>query len=426
MEISELYTLFEKSSGVSIDSRTVQENQIFFAIKGDNFDGNEYAVQAIEKGASFSVVSDKSINHSQCIYFKDTLTTLQDLASFHRNYIDIKILALSGSNGKTTTKELIHHTLSAKFKVKSTKGNLNNHLGVPLTLLSFDKGLDIGIVEMGANHVHEIENLCKIAQPDMGFLTNIGKAHIGEFGGQENIIKGKSELYEYLKSTEGIIFVNDDDLLLNKQVGSYKHVVPYSEAFVSGEKLEISSLHPHIEGHIIKGPDVFQFNLNLGGIHNVENLKTALSIGFYFGIPPKLIAEHLCDFKAPDNRSQWISTENNEVFLDAYNANPSSVFSALNYFKSLEGERKFVIVGEMYELGEYAVEEHKSVYDYIMESGMEFLLVGKLYSNNIKDPRVIESKEVLIKHLKELKPKAYKILIKASRGMKLESIIELI
>lgn len=419
MEIEKIYEAFLCCSSVSIDTRTIEDDAMFFAIKGENFDGNKFALQAIEKGAKCAVVSDPSLKHEQFIHVPETLLTLQKLSNFHRRQLkDTKFIGLTGSNGKTTTKELIAQLLSEKFKVQYTAGNYNNHLGVPLTLLTIQHSTEIAVIEMGANHLKEIEELCEIAEPDFGIITNIGKAHIGEFGGQENIFIAKTELYEFLKKNGGTIFYDSSSAWLPKALETYSNKVTYVECL---EHLDFKLLgfKPKITC-LIKGEKV---ELDLGGKHNVQNLKAAICVAFNFGLEPKEIINGLASFKAPENRSQWVKTKRNSVFLDAYNSNPSSMKAAVDYLLELDREDKILILGEMLELGEYSAEEHSYLFNYLTENSKEFYLVGKSYAH-INSPYVFSDLATLKESVPIREWNGKTVMLKGSRGMKMEQLME--
>lgn len=427
MSIQEIYSKFLESTGISIDSRSISKGNIFFAIKGEHFDGNTYAVKAIELGASYSFVSDSSLINDKIIYVQDTLKCLQALSTYHRNTIGIPVLALTGSNGKTTTKELIAHVLSKKYSLQYTSGNLNNHLGVPLTLLSFSENTELGIVEMGANHVGEIAELCEIAQPDFGLITNIGKAHIGEFGGFENIIIAKTEMYQFLIKNHGLIFYNKEDKILSPLAENSEKRIAFSTSFENGMSLSVEKIEPEIDLELkfTDGKDI-KFHVGLSGKHNVENIKVAIAVGLYFGLSGDEIAFQLSTFKAPNNRSQWLETSRNQIFLDAYNANPSSIKSVIEYFSQLSSKRKLLIIGDMHELGLYTDEEHLNVYNQLVESKMEFYLIGQNFKKIAIDDRIFLSKEAMLNEVDFKMFTDYKILLKASRGLKLETLKDFI
>ena len=423
--IEELHDLFLSATGICTDTRKISKDVLFVALVGENFDGNMFALEALAQGAKYALVSDrKYLVHDSCILVDDTLQILQELASYHRDYLDIPILALTGSNGKTTTKELCAHILESKFQLKCTVGNLNNHIGVPLTLLSFDKSINFGIVEMGANHLYEIKRLCEIAKPNFGLITNIGKAHIGEFGGAENIKKAKLEMYDYISATEGIFFYNQDYPLLKNNVESYKNSIGYSSSLRKGINLTINSADPFIK--YSQGDNV-EATIELGGLHNVDNVKAAMAIALYFDIQLEELISQLSSFRAPNNRSQWINTEENELFMDAYNANPSSVEMVVEYFRSLTDKDTLVILGDMYELGPYSNEEHFAVYNKLISSELDFYLIGKNFLDSCPDDnRIFETKELMEEKLIHDKPTGKAILLKASRSMKLETLQKLL
>lgn len=418
-----VYTFFLNSTGVSIDTRSIKPGEIFFAIKGDNFDGNDYALSALEKGASKAVVSRDSLTGQNIICVDDTLLFLQRLASYHRTESKMNILALTGSNGKTTTKELIAQVLKEQYRIDFTKGNLNNHLGVPLSLLRFRKDLEIGIVEMGANHVGEIASLSEIASPDFGLITNIGKAHIGEFGGQENILIAKTELYRNIMKNSGVIFCNQNDPVLPAQLEDYEHVVYFDNRFQGDVNLVSKTCEPFIDIELKNNGGRYSAKLNIGGRHNLMNVKVAVAVGLYFGLTPKAILKQLEDFQAPDNRSQWKATRRNKVYLDAYNANPDSVSAAIAYFTRLDESNKLIIIGDMRELGEFSAKEHQVIYELLVKNEVPFYLIGSEFYSAVKDPRVFRTKKEFQDQIDLNKIVDTTILIKASRGIELESLL---
>lgn len=433
MKISEIHQLFLKSERVVIDSRKIQKNDFFVAIKGDNFDANTFAKQALENGASYVIIDnpDYYINE-KTILVKNSLETLQALAQFHRIQLALPIIALTGSNGKTTTKELINVVLSEKYKVKSTIGNLNNHIGVPLTLLSFDYKTEIGIVEMGANHQKEIEFLCDIAQPNLGYITNFGKAHLEGFGGFEGVIKGKSELYEYIRSEEldeeeerqKKVFINlDDAIQLEKSEGLNRFTFSFKDKTAS---VFISSIevNPFVKINF----EGFEIQSNLIGAYNAPNIAAAIAIGKYFKVDNSKIKKAIENYIPTNNRSQIIEKNSNKIILDAYNANPSSMKVAIENFINLEGNSKVMILGDMFELGKESLLEHKNIVTLVEDnSDIEVFFVGKdFYSNYIdkKNIRFFDSFDQLKIYFSENKTTNKNILIKGSRGMALERIVE--
>ncbi len=425
MEIKDIHSLFLKSSGVIIDTRKVTANSIFFALKGDRFDANTFAKEALEKGAAYVIIdnSDYYINE-KTILVDDSLATLQNLAKYHRSYLKLPIIALTGSNGKTTTKELIHVVLNKKFNTKATVGNLNNHIGVPLTLLSFDEKTEIGIVEMGANHQKEIEFLCDIAQPDYGYITNFGKAHLEGFGGFEGVIKGKSEIYEYLSKHSKKAFINLDDPL---QVEKTENISTISfgrstkNAFVTIDNvsanpfvaIEYNSIN--VKSHLI-------------GLYNANNINAAITIGKYFEVSNEAIKAAIESYIPENNRSQLLHRNSNEIILDAYNANPSSMKVAIENFIQLDKPSKTVFLGDMFELGNESLIEHKTIVSLFENTpNINCYFIGKdFYANKIQKSNYhfFETFDDLVIHLSESNIQNTTLLIKGSRGMALERTLD--
>ncbi|WP_028376404.1 UDP-N-acetylmuramoyl-tripeptide--D-alanyl-D-alanine ligase [Leeuwenhoekiella sp. MAR_2009_132] len=428
MEINDIHSLFLESKGVTTDTRKIKRDTIFFALKGDNFNGNTYAVEALEQGASYAIIDDKDFasGDSRIILVADALKTLQDLAHIHRKHLDIPILALTGSNGKTTTKELINSVLSKKFKTVATQGNLNNHIGVPLTLLSMTSDTEFGIVEMGANHIGEIEQLTEIAAPDFGYITNFGKAHLEGFGGVAGVIKGKSELYTYLIGHKGTLFLNLDDPIQKSKIGQ-THSYTFSQSKDSDVHFTYKTANP-FASLILNNQHL---KSNLIGQYNTINIAAAAAIGCYFKINTEDIINAIESYIPSNNRSQIIEREEQTIILDAYNANPSSMEAALNNFAGLEAKSKIAFLGDMFELGESAVEEHQYIADLARNLDLEnIVFLGENFKKiktknhqfeNIKD---LEEKG-LPAEISYLLPQAT-ILIKGSRGMKLEGILDLL
>ena len=426
MDIKTLHTYFLRSSGVSTDTRKIFNNCIFFALKGENFNGNLFAQEALDKGAHMVVVDDSAFhkNTGQTILVKNVLLTLQQLANFHRKFLDLTLIALTGSNGKTTSKELINAVLSQKFKTVATKGNLNNHIGVPLTLLAMNDKTEIGIVEMGANHLGEIEMLCEIAEPDYGYITNFGKAHLEGFGSLAGVVKGKTELYSFLKKHGKSIFVNAMDaqqIAGSEDMDRITFGTPHSDFNVQ----LIDSTHQLlVEYRKIK------IQSNLVGAYNFANLSAAIAIGAYFNVSPEKIKAGIEGFIPKNNRSQLLSKETNTILMDAYNANPTSMLAALENFKQAKGENKIMYLGDMFELGKEAKDEHQNIINFLEETpfGKVFLVGSNFYKTNANHPHIFtyESFEELKKELQHNPPKNATILIKASRGMALERILDFI
>ena len=358
MKIKEIHQHFLNSSGISTDTRNIKSNSLFFALKGDHFNGNEFAHLAIGKGACKVIIDEKKFMNDHSILVPNVLKTLQELASFHRTYLNIPIIALTGSNGKTTTKELVNVVLSKKFKTVATSGNFNNHIGVPLTLLNMDKSTELGIVEMGANHPGEIELLCTITKPDYGYITNFGKAHIEGFGSLEGVIKSKSELYQYLRATNKTVFVNDNDKNQKKKSEHIKKFTFGNESQNCAPQLIDSSneLLLSFEGLTIQS--------HLIGHYNFNNIAAAITMGSYFGVDRMNIKKAIESYVPSNNRSQIIKKETNTIILDAYNANPTSMMAALKNFIQSSSPNKIVFLGDMFELGVTSEEEHQYISDY--------------------------------------------------------------
>ncbi len=425
MDIKELHQLFLSSGGICTDTRKLSKNQLFFALKGDSFDGNAYALKAIDQGASFAIIDDISIVHSKTILVKNALKTLQELAHFHRNYLNIPIIALTGSNGKTTTKELIHAVLNTKFNCDATFGNLNNHIGVPLTLLKMDSNTEIGVVEMGANHLYEIEQLAAITAPNFGYITNIGKAHLEGFGSQENILIGKTELYRYLDSNNGIIFGNIEDQVLVEKSKKSKTIY-FSNNQHSDYKIKFIEAKPFVK---VLAQEI-EISSNLIGDYNYTNIAASIAIGLHFNVAVTAIKKAIENYTPNNNRSQLISTKTNQLILDAYNANPSSMIAAINNFENNTTLKNntIVILGDMFELGEYAKKEHQNIVSHLENSKINtILLVGNHFSeckSLSKKLSFFKDTAAVISHLKEHPIINSDILIKGSRGMKLEQTTE--
>ncbi|MFM7894566.1 MAG: UDP-N-acetylmuramoyl-tripeptide--D-alanyl-D-alanine ligase [Flavobacterium sp.] len=423
--INKLHSLFINCSSVSTDTRKIEPNCIFFALTGDNFDANTFTKEALEKGAKYVVIdnSDYFIDE-RTLLVENTLVALQELAKFHREYLGLPIIALTGSNGKTTTKELIHVVLSKKYKTLATIGNLNNHIGVPLTLLRFNKETEIGIVEMGANHQKEIEFLCKIAQPDYGYITNFGKAHLEGFGGVEGVIKGKSEMYDYLKNNNKLIFVNLDDPIQNEKTATEKRFSFALNTSKPDVKITAVEANPMVK---ITYNNLL-INSHLIGIYNANNINAAITIGNYFKVSDEQIKEAIENYIPENNRSQLIQKGDNEIILDAYNANPSSMTAAITNFIQLEKENKIAILGDMFELGKESLSEHKKIVELLEnQKSIQTYFIGKdFYSNRINSNHLhfFEDFNSFSKFIEANKPTNSLLIIKGSRGMALERILE--
>ena len=414
MKIENLYKLYCQHYLVDTDTRKIRKNTIYFALKGENFNGNTFANEALNKGALFSVVDEKEqATSSNIILVDNVLKTLQKLASLHRKTLNIPIIGLTGSNGKTTTKELINSILSTQYNTTATLGNLNNHIGVPLTLLSMTPKTEIGIVEMGANHPKEIEFLCSLSNPDFGYITNFGKAHLEGFGSIEGVIKAKSELYQYLKLENKTVFANPKDSIQvekTKEINSilFDNSIKYIEA---NPYVKIEYQNDHI-------------TTNLIGNYNFSNISSAITIGKYFNIETSNIKKSLENYFPTNNRSQVIKTsKNNTLILDAYNANPTSMKAALNSFSEAKTDNKVVILGDMFELGSESQNEHQSIVNQSAKLNFKnVILVGEIFSKTESNNEKFNSFEELKNYLEKVNISESQILIKGSRGMALERV----
>ncbi|MDG3583698.1 UDP-N-acetylmuramoyl-tripeptide--D-alanyl-D-alanine ligase [Galbibacter pacificus] len=424
MKIEELHSYFLNTSGVITDTRKIEDNCLFFALKGENFNGNKFAEEALKKGAAYAIIDQEEYHTSnKTILVSNTLEALQQLASYHRKYLNIPIIALTGSNGKTTTKELINAVLSKKFSTKATKGNLNNHIGVPITLLSMDNKVEMGVVEMGANHLKEIEQLCNIATPDYGYITNFGKAHLEGFGGVEGVIKGKSELYNHLINNHKTVFFNADDAIQKEKLENYQKKYGFSAISASDVKVNLTSADPFVEV-LYKNKAI---KSQLIGAYNYTNIAAAITIGCYFKVPTEAIKEAIEAYLPSNNRSQIIKTRKYKIILDAYNANPTSMKAALENFSALKDDHKTVILGDMFELGPSAKEEHQIIADIATGYNFErvFLIGSHFYEANTQGLK-FKDFDAFKKSFQTDLPTKGTILIKGSRGMALERILDVL
>lgn len=424
MTVEKLHRLFLKYPNVCTDTRKIVKDCIFFALTGDNFNGNEFAQKAIKNGASYAIIDQEKYNISnKTILANNVLETLQELSTYHRHYCNTKIIALTGSNGKTTTKELINVVLSKKYKTVATKGNLNNHIGVPLTLLSITKKTEIAIVEMGANHLGEIAFLCNMAQPDFGYITNFGKAHLEGFGSLEGVVKGKSELYEYLITHEKSIFLNADDPIQLEKLGDHIKKMGYSTSNHKFYPIEFLDANPFVTLRFEETTVTSQ----LIGSYNFTNCCAAILMGKYFNVPLKDIKNAIEDYSPKNNRSQIITKNGHHIILDAYNANPSSMEAALENFNEIKNENKILFLGDMFELGEHTVMEHQNIADLISKMSFEKVyLIGKNFYKTRTSYQKFKSFDDLEKALKKNTVEKSTVLIKGSRGMALERILDLL
>lgn len=427
MKIEEIHQLFLKAKSVSTDTRTLEKGTLFFALKGENFNANEFAHKALGLGASYCVIDEKQEpNNERFILVDNVLETLQNLAYYHRKFLNIPIVALTGSNGKTTTKELLNAVLSQHFNTHATQGNFNNHIGVPLTLLQMNKSTDIGIVEMGANHMGEIAALCVIAAPNYGYITNFGKAHLEGFGSVEGVVKAKSELYDYLKHNKGTIFLNADDEKQVKQVGNYQKRITFSERNHADFTIELQKETPFLK---VKENNTL-IQTQLLGRYNFSNVAAAISFGLYFKLSLDSIKKGIEAYIPKNNRSQIIKQNSNVIILDAYNANPSSVEAALKNFTAMKADQKIVILGDMFELGQHSFEEHQSVIALAERLDFsELYLVGNhFFEHHQNHSKALFFKNLpdIQKHLKDHPIQHSMVLVKGSRGMILEQLLNIL
>ena len=414
MTISELYNAYLASNGVSTDTRAIQPNDIYFALKGENFDGNKFAHKALEAGACLAVIDNPEFRTEGTLLVEDTLIALQDLSSYHREQLKIPVIGLTGSNGKTTTKELIAAVLSTSFKTAFTKGNLNNHIGVPLTLLAITNDYEMAVVEMGANHQKEIEFLCSLCKPDFGYITNFGKAHLEGFGGIEGVIKGKTELYNHLRQHGKKVFVNTDDpIQVQKTEGMHR--------ITFGQQNPVDTLIEHTNPGSSELEAIYRgltIKSHLTGGYNFPNLSAAIAIGEYFGINPENIRKGIEAYTPSNNRSQISKTENNTLVVDTYNANPSSMEAALKNMAAYKADQKWVILGDMFELGNYEKEEHQKIATLAMNLNFEkVILVGKAFMQSKAEKAIqFETTNQLLEWLERNPVKQKTILLKGQQG----------
>jgi len=432
MLIEELHKKFLEKQLISTDTRQIEKGAIFFALKGDSFNGNKFANQALSKGAALAIIDEKKyVENEKTILVKNVLETLQELATFHRKKMKAKVIAITGTNGKTTTKELIYAVLQTEFSTIATKGNLNNHIGVPLNLLRIKKNTQFAIIEMGANHLKEIASLCEIAQPDFGIITNIGKAHLEGFGNYEGVIKAKTEMYEYLAKNNGIVFYNADNSILKNYISGINSIA-YAVKSVVTYRGELLRANPFVKMRFWSSPKLrsgIKIHSKLIGTYNLENILAALAIGSYFGIDKLKLKAAIEEYQPDNNRSQFLTTATNSLVLDAYNANPTSMTAAINNFAQIDAERKTLILGDMLELGEFSLQEHNSIIQRIEELefqqvflvGVNFHTVIQQNTNNIFQSFC--SVADLNKYLETNPLKQHTVLLKGSRGIELEQVI---
>jgi len=425
MTPTDLYAAFRACKQISTDTRTISPGCLFFALRGDRFDGNRFAAEAIEKGARYAVIDQPEFAlPGRTLLVPDTLNALQQLARTHRAQLAIPVIGLTGSNGKTTSKELVREVLQKKFRTFATAGNLNNHIGVPLSILAIDETAEIAVIEMGANHVGEIALLSAIAQPTHGFITNIGKAHIGTFGGFENIVRGKSELYQFLREQNGVVFINSQNALLANMARRFKNPVLYPAV---GDYLHAELLRsaPFVEVKTETGEVIAT---HLVGDYNFENIAVALCIGKFFGVPAADAHQAIAAYRPANMRSQLLERGSNKIILDAYNANPSSMAAAIESLAALKTERSVLVLGDMFELEGEADKEHRALLELIGSKAFHTVyLCGPLFFG-VRDALpagwFFQTRDALIGHLLLHPPAQTTVLIKGSRGMGLEKILD--
>jgi UDP-N-acetylmuramoyl-tripeptide--D-alanyl-D-alanine ligase len=427
-----LYQYYLSHPQICTDTRTITEGCLFFALRGDHFNANKFAAQALEAGAAYAIVDDPDFaNHSQCILVPDALVALQELAKHHRQQLQIPVIGLTGSNGKTTTKELIRAVLAERYQTFATKGNLNNHIGVPLSILSLTADTAIAVIEMGANHQKEIEFLCEIAQPTHGLITNVGMAHLDGFGGFEGVKKGKAELFAYLKAHDGVAFINQDNpyLLEMSNKAELSKVVYYGSAKDNTVSGKLQHSDPLIAFEWTADHRNHQAKANLTGTYNFENILAAICIGHFFELTPAEINTGLANYFPVNNRSQLTQTENNTVICDFYNANPSSMAAALNNLQTLTAENKTAIIGDMFELGDESDLQHKNIIELALDHQIDSVIfIGEhFYAYKEKYAGIFFSEPAAAAtYLKENPIKSQLVLLKGSRGMALEQLLPLL
>lgn len=464
MTIPDIYRIFKECGAVTTDSRTLKGGELFFALKGENFDGNEYALKALEEGAAYAVVNSSSpaasADDSRLIRVEDTLKTLQELARWHRSmtFVDgrpLTVIALTGTNGKTTTKELIREVLSVRYKVTATEGNLNNSIGVPLTLLKIDSSTQIAVVEMGASHPGDIKELVDIALPNYGLITNVGKAHLLGFGSFDGVKATKGELYDYLRRTSDKVFLNADNPHLCQMASErnlhddperpYSLVIPYGLEYQGAKVLASSAGHPYLRISLNDGTTV---NTNLVGAYNADNVMAAIAVGCHFGVGLEDAVKAVEAYVPSNNRSQMTRTEKNTLIVDAYNANPTSMDAALTNFSMVEADHKVAMLGDMLELGEESLNEHVAVlqkalcggYDYVCLVGLEFAKALDMIRNGGAEDdslstmarsaydraKGFDTSQELAEWLAEHPISGATVLIKGSRGTRMEKVITIL
>ena len=436
ISMAQLYEIYKAHSSIQTDTRQLKKGDVYFALKGPNFNGNEFAISALEKGAAYAIVDEpiQAPNNfkDQIIVVDDVLTSLQALAKFHREQFTIPFIAITGSNGKTTTKELVAAVLSSHYTTYTTKGNLNNHIGVPLTLLSIQKDAQMAIIEMGANHLNEIKSYCNYTLPTHGLINNCGKAHLEGFGSEEGVKKGKGELFDFLKMHQGVAFVNSDLAYLEKMSAGISTIISYgtiSGALQARATENMSSLHTGyltIEITKCKNPTLVnkEIKTKLVGAYNLPNVLAAICIGLYFNVPEQKIITAIENYTPNNSRSQLIDWQNNKVILDAYNANPSSMQLAIENFSKMKVPNKVLCLGAMRELGKESQSEHQALIELINKNKFEeVILVGKEFENCQHHYTYFENSDAARKWLEQKNISNSYLLIKGSRSIQMEKLI---
>ncbi|MDX1938375.1 MAG: UDP-N-acetylmuramoyl-tripeptide--D-alanyl-D-alanine ligase [Flavihumibacter sp.] len=424
MTIEQLYTVFRQHPSVQTDTRKLQPGDLFFALKGPSFNGNAFAEKALASGAAYAVIDEAAYQlNDRCILVDDVLTTLQQLALHHRKQFNIPFIAITGSNGKTTTKELVYAVLSSTYKTYTTQGNLNNHIGIPLTLLSVKPDAEIAVIEMGANHQKEIESYCKYTLPTHGIITNCGKAHLEGFGGVEGVRKGKGELYDYLKANNGTAFVMWDYDYLQQMSQGIQTVIKYGTTHADIEGTVIKS-EPFLEVQLTKGILIDCIKTQLVGAYNLPNVLVAATVGNYFNIPAAVIKNAVEAYAPSNSRSQLIEQGTNKIILDAYNANPSSMRLAIENLGRMEGKNKIALLGAMAELGTESIAEHEGIINLLKEQHFaEVVLVGGDFQKIAHPFTALENAAAAQQWLQAKAPQHAIILIKGSRSMQMEKVL---
>lgn len=431
MEIEALYRIYQTSLDVCTDTRSIRPNSLFFALKGDNFNGNKFASMALDQGAQVAVVDEfvHDPRSGQIILVENVLQTLQDLARYHRSQFHIPFLGITGSNGKTTTKELLYAVLSQKYRCQATHGNLNNHIGVPLTVLGIRPDTEFAIIEMGANHLHEIELLCTVCQPTSGIITNVGLAHLEGFGGFEGVKKGKKELYDYLRIHQGQVFLKSANADLAEMSLGLPHPFYYGSGHDDMIQGRVIKADPYLwlEWRVRGSENYHLLQTNLTGVYNFENVLASIAAAWFYGLDAEQINQGITGYTPANNRSQRYKSSRNELILDLYNANPSSMKAALENFTQLKAGHKLVILGDMFELGEQCIAEHTSLLEQLAEAAPDqIILIGPVFSGLaalLPQARVFGTTAAAAAYLQAHEISGALILLKGSRGMKLESLV---